>query len=64
MINIKTDVKKNILTITVDLNKKHGKSGSGKSTIIASTQGNQLVEGTKGVKFGLNVYTKADADEE
>ena len=58
MLNIKTDVKKNILTITVDLSKRHGESGSGKSTIIASTQGNQLIEGTKDIKFGLNVYTK------
>jgi hypothetical protein len=58
MLNIKTSVKGKILTITVDLSKEHGTSGSGKSTIIASTQGNQLIEGTKDIKFGLNIYKK------
>ncbi len=61
MLNITTAVKGNILTITVDLSKSHGVSGSGKSNIIASTQGNQPVDGKPEVKFGLNVYTKVKA---
>lgn len=47
------------LTITVNLGETHGTSASGKSTIIASSQGNQVVPDTDGVKIGLNVYTKA-----
>ena len=47
-----------VLTIKVDLSKTFGKSGSGKSTIIASTEGNVSVPGKEEVKIGLNVYTK------
>jgi hypothetical protein len=60
MLNVKTDLKGTILTITVDLSKRHGPSASGKTTIIASTQGNQKVGGpADNISFGLNVYTKA-----
>lgn len=47
-----------ILTITVDLSKELGLSSSGKSVIIASTEGNQAIEGKEEVKIGLNVYKK------
>jgi len=47
----------NILTITVDLSKQYGKSSSGKSTIVASTEGNRDVPETD-LKIGLNVYRK------
>ena len=53
-VDIKTDKKK--LTITVDLTKNHGASKSGKSTIIASTQGNENIG--NGIVVGLNVYKK------
>jgi len=56
MLNIKTAVKGNVLTITVDLSKTHGTSSSGKSEIVASTQGNIDVPGKPGVKMGLNIY--------
>lgn len=57
MTNVKTAVKGNILTITVDLSERHGPSASGKT--IASTQGNQKLAGEHGhISFGLNVYTK------
>jgi len=59
MKNIKTEVKGNILTLTVDLSKKFGVSKSGKSQVIASSEGNVSVEGKEEVKFGLNVYTPA-----
>ena len=45
-----------ILVIEVDLNQEHGESGSGKSIIIASTQGNVPAPGELGVMVGLNVY--------
>ena len=45
------------LTITVDLSKEHGPSKSGKTIIIASTQGNKAI-GTTGATIGLNIYRK------
>ena len=62
MKNIEMKTEKNILTIRVDLSKSFGRSGSGKSIIIASTEGNQDVPGTPavdGVKIGLNIYRRA-----
>lgn len=44
------------LTITIDLTKTYGESGSGKSIIIASTKGNKDLE--NGVTVGLNIYRK------
>lgn len=58
MLNMDMKVNGNKLVITVDLSKEHGLSGSGKNTIIASTQGNQTVPGTD-AKIGLNIYKKA-----
>ena len=58
MKNIEMNVTGDILTIKVDLSKTFGKSSSGKSTIIASTEGNISVSGKEEVKIGLNVYTK------
>lgn len=57
-IEMKTEGEK--LIITVDLSKRFGLSSSGKSVIIASSEGNQPVPGTDGIKIGLNVYEKAD----
>jgi hypothetical protein len=60
MLNVKTQVQGTILTITVDLSERHGPSSSGKTIIIASTQGNQKVgDPSANISFGLNVYTKA-----
>ena len=58
MKNIEINVAGDVLTIKVDLSKTFGKSSSGKSTIIASTEGNVSVPGKEEVKIGLNVYTK------
>lgn len=58
MKNVEMKVEGNILTIKVDLSKEYGLSGSGKSVIIASTEGNQSVEGKEEVKIGLNIYKK------
>ena len=56
--NIEMITQGNILTIKVDLSQRLGKSSSGKSTIIASTEGNQSVPGNEEIKIGLNIYTK------
>ena len=58
MKNIEMQVDGDILTIKVDLSQRFGKSSSGKSEIIASTEGNQALPGMDEVKVGLNVYTK------
>lgn len=58
MKNIEMSTDGNVLTIKVDLAQRFGKSSSGKSTIVASTEGNQSVPGHEEIKIGLNVYTK------
>ncbi len=58
MKNIDMKLEGNILTIKVDVTKDFGPSSSGKTIIIASTEGNQAVEGKEDVKVGLNVYKK------
>lgn len=56
MQNIQMSVEGNILTVTIDLSKEFGPSFTGKTTIIASTQGNQSVGDGSAKKIGLNVY--------
>jgi hypothetical protein len=46
----------NLLVIKVDLTKDFGPSKSGKTTIVATTEGNHDLEG---VTIGLNVYKRA-----
>jgi len=58
MTNTKISRKGNVLTITIDLSKKGTPSSSGKSLVVASTEGNQPIEGEGGFVIGLNVYTK------
>lgn len=58
MTNMTMQLNGNILNITVDISKEFGPSASGKTTIIASTNGNQSVPGKSDVKIGLNVYRK------
>ena len=55
MDNVKWEVKDNKLIIEIDLTKEFGLSKSGKTLTIASTRGNQKIEGTDTV-IGLNVY--------
>lgn len=57
--NIEIVVKDGKAIITVDLAKDFGRSGSGKSIIIASSEGNAEIPGAPGVKLGLNIYKKA-----
>jgi hypothetical protein len=56
MKNVDLKVEGNILTVKVDLSKEFGPSASGKTTIIASTEGNVNVRDL--IKLGLNVYRK------
>jgi len=56
MKNVEIKIEGEKMTITVDLSKTFGPSKSGKTTTIASTEGNQAV--APGVFVGLNVYRK------
>lgn len=58
MKNVEMKVEDNILIIKVDLTKEFGPSASGKTIIIASTEGNIIVDGHENTKIGLNVYKK------
>ena len=58
MKNVDMKVEGNILTIKVDLTKEFGPSSSGKTIIIATTEGNVALEGREEAKVGLNVYRK------
>jgi hypothetical protein len=55
MQNIKYEVKDNKLILEIDLTKEFGPSKSGKTITVASTRGNQKIDGTDAV-IGLNVY--------
>lgn len=57
MKNVELKVEGNILTIKVDLTKTFGPSSSGKTIIVASTEGNATVPGRE-EQIGLNVYRK------
>ena len=60
MKNLEMKVAHGTLTITVDLTKELGPSASGKSVIIATTEGNVDVPEAPDVKIGLNVYRKKE----
>lgn len=55
MQNVKWEVKDDKLIIEIDLTMEFGPSKSGKTITIASTRGNQRIEGTDAI-VGLNVY--------
>jgi hypothetical protein len=57
MKNVEMTIAGTILTITVDLTKEFGPSASGKTIIVASTEGNVTVPDRE-EKIGLNVYRK------
>lgn len=57
MKNVEMTVEGAMLTIKVDLTKEFGPSASGKTIIIASTEGNVTIPGRQ-EKVGLNVYRK------
>ncbi|MEX2490198.1 MAG: hypothetical protein WD425_00400 [Nitrospirales bacterium] len=57
MKNVELTVEGAMLTIKVDLSKDFGPSSSGKTTIIASTEGNVSIPDRE-EKIGLNIYKK------
>ncbi|MGC4096894.1 MAG: hypothetical protein QM706_07235 [Nitrospira sp.] len=57
MKNIEMSIEGSVLTIKVDLSKEFGPSSTGKTIIIASTEGNVTIPNRQ-EKVGLNVYRK------
>jgi hypothetical protein len=57
MKNVEMSLEGSMLTIRVDLSKEFGPSSTGKTIIIASTEGNVTVPNRQ-EKIGLNVYRK------
>jgi hypothetical protein len=57
MKNVELTVEGTSLTIKVDLSKEFGPSASGKTILIATTEGNITLPGRQ-EKVGLNVYRK------
>jgi hypothetical protein len=57
MKNVEISVSGDTLTIKIDLTQNFGPSSSGKTIIIASTEGNYPLPGRSEV-VGLNVYRK------
>jgi len=58
MKNCEMKLNGSILTIIVDISKEFGKSASGKSVIISSTEGNVSIPENEEIKIGLNIYRK------
>lgn len=56
MKNVKISVEGSKMLIEVDLSQSGDVSKSGKSIVIASTEGNKSAPGTEDIKIGLNVY--------
>ena len=56
--NMDVNVDGNKLIITIELEKRLGKSKSGKSMIVASTRGNVLVPKSETIYMGINIYEK------
>jgi len=56
MQNVTVKVEGTIMTVTVDMAKRLGPSASGKTIMVATTEGNIKVPGFDAIKLGLNVY--------
>jgi hypothetical protein len=61
MQNIEMNQEGDILTLKIDLSKRQGRSKSGLTEIIASSQGNVSAPNDRNIKIGLNVYLKPQA---
>jgi hypothetical protein len=57
MQNVDIKVTGDKAVITIDLKKRLGPSASGKTVIVATTSGNQKIDGTD-VTIGINAYVK------
>lgn len=58
MKNVDVSVDKKILTIKVDLTKEYGESNSGKTMVVASTEGPLKLSSDPSIIVGLNVNRK------
>jgi len=58
MQNVDMKLDGDTLVIRVDLAKRLGDSKSGKTVLVATTEGNVKVPGSKEIQIGLNVYEK------
>lgn len=58
MKNVHMSLSGNTLVIEVDITKTFGPSSSGKTVIVASTEGNVSIPDHENIKVGLNVYKK------
>lgn len=56
--NVNCEIKDGIATITIDLTKRLGPSKTGKTILVASTNGNIGVPQNEAIKLGINCYTK------
>jgi len=61
MQNVEWKINGDKLIIEVDLTKDFGPSKSGKTITIASSRGNQKIEGTNDI-LGLNVYKYPESE--
>ena len=59
MRNVEMNVKQDTLTITVNLRDRHGRSSSGKTAIVACSEGAVPVPGHPDIKINVTAYTKA-----
>lgn len=59
MKNVEVRIEGNKLILEVDLTKEFGPSSSGKTIIVASSEGNAPVPDHPGIQMGLNVFKKA-----
>lgn len=59
MKNIKADIKGNILTLEIDLEQDFGPSSTGKTQVVASSEGPiKLGPPHEGIQYNLNVNRK------
>lgn len=56
--NLKATIEGSDLVIRINLKQTLGPSASGKTTLVASTRGNQEVPGTDGLLIGVNAYKR------
>jgi len=57
-VKMNVDPKQDKVTIEFKLSERLGLSRSGKTMLVATTEGNVEIDGQPGMFLGLNVYTK------
>ena len=62
--NVSAHISEDTILIKISRKVKGRPSKSGKTIVLASTRGNSEIDGTGGMKLGLNAYLPADPPEE